>query len=356
MWREIPLLFFVELFKQKNTVVHNNRILIVSPCLIGEFIASVPAIHDFIVRNKDKKIDFLVTPQLKDLAQKISGVNNVFVAKSVYLGRNDSDTIYKKQEFDSYEKIIYLRISEHAYSMASKIKGSEIQTSFRVMFAYVIHLLKNLIIGKIPKRWGSLNFDVLGGKEKHFTVDQVFNFNDEDKKTIDSLDIFEDKKKIIIIHVGTKWIMKRWGRDRWVELLEKINKIGDFKFVFVGGDDDMEDYEYISSKLSFRIYSLIKKISLSDLVLVFKRANYFIGIDSGPSNMAHLVGLRSMVIYGPGPHLFTPTDPMDIFFDKTKGRGLFQMFFESNDSYIKKTNVEEVYRAFIDLYGANCAK
>ena len=349
MWREIPLLFFVGLFKSRGYKINNNAILIVCPCLIGEFVATVPAICDYIKRNRDKKIDLLVIPQQRDLAQKISGVCDVFVAKSAYLGRNDSGVDYKRQNFGSYKKIIYLRISEQTYALTRNIHCLEIETSFLEMFFYTIHLIKSVIIGKTPIRWSSLNFKILGGKENSFLFSELFNFSREDYSRIDSLSIFHKNKRCIIIHVGTKWVMKRWDRDRWVELIERINKTGEFDFVFVGSDDDIEDYEYISSHLSFKVGSLIKKIPLSDLPLVFKKAQYFIGIDSGPSNLAHLVGLRSITIYGPGPHIYLPINTKDIIFDKTNGRGLFQMYFEFNDSYIKKITVDEVYNAFLEL-------
>ena len=160
----------------------------------------------------------------------------------------------------------------------------------------------------------------------------------------------KDDTEKIIVHVGTKWSMKRWDRDRWILLLNRINKLGKFKFIFVGGDDDLKDYEYISSKLDFRAESLIKKVSLCDLLLVQKKAKYFIGIDSGPSNMAHIVGLRSLTIYGPGPHMYMSNDPEDIAFDKTKGRGLYQLFFKVNNSYINRIGVDEVHDAFLKLY------
>lgn len=347
------MMFLVELFRRENAKNKNGKILIVSPCLIGEFVASIPAIYDFINRHPHKKIDLLVTPQLELLAKKISGIHKVFITKSVYVGRSKDKIDYKKQEFGLYEMIFFLRISELAYVITFHIKDSEIRTSFVKMFAYVAHLVKSMFIGRTPKSWRSLNFDILGGKESDFPIEKMFSFNKEDYDRVGALEVFKNKKDKIIIHVGTKWSMKRWDKDRWVELLKKMNKLGDFHFIFVGGEDDVKDYEYISSRLDFKVESLIKKISLSDLILVLKKAEYFIGIDSGPSNMAHLVGLRSMTIYGPGPHMYMPSDPEDVVFDKTRGRGLYQLLFKVGNSYINRISVNEVHEAFLKLHKKN---
>lgn len=350
MWREIPILFIVELFKRKKAKVKNSRILIVNPCLIGEFVASIPAIHDFIRRHPDKKIDLLVTSNSKELAEKMVGVHKIFITKSVYVGRNKSLVDSENQEFGIYEKIFFLRISESAYSLTFDIKGSEIETAFSKMFFYVLHLIKSLVIGRRPRSWQSLNFDILGGKDRRSTFEEIFNFNNDDYKKIEAQGILKKETKKIIIHVGTKWSMKRWNKDKWVELLKKINQIDNFVFIFIGSEDDLEDYDYISSNLGFKIESLIRKISLAELLLVLKQADYFIGIDSGPSNMAHLVNLRSLTLYGPGPHMYMSDQPGDIVFDKTNGRGLLQMFFMVKNSYINKITVDEVYNSFNDLY------
>jgi len=350
MWREVLVFLFAELLKTEVRENKNGRILIVNPCLIGEFVASIPAIHDFIKRNYDKKIDLLVTPRTKEIAEKMIGVHKIFVTKSAYIGRAEVEIDYKEQKFDSYEKIIFLRISEIAYATTFNIRGSEISTSFSGMSQYALHLAKSLIIGKTPRSWRSMNFEILGGREKNFIFEEIFDFKKGDYKKLESFDFLKNKTKKIIIHVGTKWSMKRWNKDKWVELLEKINKLGHFTFIFIGSDDDIEDHNYISSKLSFKTESLIKKISLAELLLVLKDADYFIGIDSGPSNMAHLVNLRSITIYGPGPHMYMPFHPDDIVFDKTSGRGLFQLLFRVKNSYINKVAVNEVYDAFYGLY------
>ena len=85
LWKEVCLFWLLVINKAKyKTDQKSDKILIVVPCLIGEFGASLHAISDFIQKNKDKTIDIVVSPPLKSLAEKIIGIRKVFIAKSVF--------------------------------------------------------------------------------------------------------------------------------------------------------------------------------------------------------------------------------------------------------------------------------
>ena len=190
-------------------------------------------------------------------------------------------------------------------------------------------------------------FYLLGGKPRKISFKEIFDLNDEDYNKIFSSQVFfKSNKKKIIIHTGASWPMMKWGNDRWVDVLKKINIMGEYDFVFIGVEKDNKDYNYISSLVDFKLYSLISKINVWELTTLFNSVNYFIGIDSGPGNIAHLVGLRSIIIYGPGPHTFMSDDENDIILDKSNGRGVYQRFFLKKNSFIKKITANEVYEAF----------
>ncbi len=347
-WQELLMAIFITISAKKREFKHKNgRILIVSPCLIGEFAVTIPAIYDFIQRNKDKNIDLLVTPPLKILAEKIRGIGKIYAAASNY-GR-EYDSFAGDEITDSYEKIIVLRISAKAYAMVRKVKSGEIVTASSYAIKYLGHLAKNLILRRTPKSWRKMNFEILGGNDGPVSFKEIFAFNQYDFKKLNKFDCLKTGGKMIIIHTAANWPMKIWEDDNWVELLKKINRMGNFKFVFIGDNAALKSYEYISSCLDFEMESLINKTNILELVLVLSKADYFIGIDSGPSNLAHLVDLRSITIFGPGPNIYMPHNQADIIIDKSNGRGLFQLFFNVKNSLINKINVSEVYNAFKSL-------
>jgi len=105
--------------------------------------------------------------------------------------------------------------------------------------------------------------------------------------------------------------------------------------------------------LDFEIYSIIGEIDLRDLLVVMRKSSYFIGIDSGPANIAHLCNLRSISIMGAGPHMYLPYNKLDIVIDKSHGAGLYQRFFRKKRGFIDKITTDEVFSAFEKLNNGN---
>lgn len=352
LWKE-PLLFigfYFYAFTRKKQInnINNNKILIVTPCLIGEFSAVIPSIRDFIIRNKNNTIDILVTPQIAPLAKKIIGVNNVYTSSSVY-GRKEGHKNYN-QTFDSYKKIIVLRIGSDTLEILKNLDVKNVKTNFINFVKYGVHLVWNLILGKVPKRWRTFNFEMLEGEDRRNNFEDIFNFNESDYKNLEAFTFLNSNKQKIVIHTTTNWKSKNWDKDKWVALLKKINNFDDFEFIFVGSKEDEENYKYISSKLNFTIHSLINKTNLVDLLLIFRKTNYFIGVDSGPSNLADLAEIKSITMIGVSPNMYFPINTNNIVLDKTNQRGILQMFFSFENSFINKINVNEVYDSFIKIY------
>ena len=351
--KPINEVFILAAISLKRKSFHSNskkkdKILVANSCLIGDFIVSLPALRQFIKNNKKSKIDLIVSPPIKPLAEKIRGINNVFIAKSVF-SRTIENSKDEVKRFEDYEEIIIMRGSRESYKIVKNLNTLKIKTSLPHFVKYGIHLAKNLITKNSCKQWREINFEILDQKFRNIKFEDIFNFNKQDYEKIKKLDVLRTKEKIIIIHTGSTWSMNMWENKKWINLIKKINSFGKFRFVFVGGKVEESDYKIIAKKLDFPIYSLINKINLQDLILVLRLSNYFIGVDSGPKNMAHLANLRSISLMGPGPHMFMPISKKDIVIDKSNGKGLYQRFFYKKNSFIKKITSEEVFEAFKKL-------
>lgn len=347
LWREVALGMVLAVHKGRNPQYKNGKILIVIPCLIGEFAAAAPAIYDYIQRHPDHSVDLLVAPPCKELAQHITGIGTAYSTASNF-GRSTDDVVSDVLPCE-YEKVILLRISPKAYAIVRSLKVGETVSILLPVIGYLTHLGMRLTIGKIPKRWRTLNFDILGGVDRPIPFLEIFTVSAEEHESIQRFTFLKNSAKNILIHTGAKWHMKMWKNDNWIELLRKMHGQGNYQFIFIGSHEDVENHRLISAQLDFPTESIINKTSIFELTLVMQAADYFIGIDSGPSNLAHLVGLRSITLYGPGPHMFMSHDPDDIIIDKSSGRGIQQLFFSLKKSIVNTISVSEVYQAFLGL-------
>ena len=327
-----------------------DTILVVSNCIIGDFLSYIPAIRELIKESK-KRVDIIVSPPVKPIAERIRGIGKVWVAKSSYKrgiegGHNSEQNLPRE-----YGSLIILRISQESYTMIKRIIFSEIAVSDWIYLKYVLHLLRKTLLRKPIKQSRELAFEMVGMKkdleeiDKSMDIDDIFIFKKQDSYFFKNIPDIKTKEKMILIHTGSGWQGRLWGNWRWAELLERINKLGKFRFIFVGGtDQEKEAFNRIEGKVDFKIYSVISKIDLKELFLLMKKSYYFIGVDSGPRNLAHLANLRSISLRGPGTY-FMPLNKKDIVIDRLNGLSA-SPFFSRKKHLVDNIEAKEVLNAF----------
>ena len=143
---EIPLLLKLRLrqfFTKKPA--DNGRILVIDACIIGDFIATLPALRLFI-QNANKEVDLVVSPPLKLIAQSIKGVHTVFTANSIYNRSNETQT---KQTIlpREYEQVLVLRISPHAYELLKQIRYQK-SSPMRLYFLNILLIFSGRSIAR----------------------------------------------------------------------------------------------------------------------------------------------------------------------------------------------------------------
>jgi ADP-heptose:LPS heptosyltransferase len=337
----------------KNNII-NKKVLVINTCIIGDFLATLPALSSFIKINK-LKVDMIVSHSVKPLAESIKGVNNVFVARSSYNRETEKQETEKQNISEEYGLLVVLRIGPEAYKLIKNVRFSEIINCDIVYFKYILHLVKNILTRKPVKQSKDLVFEILNLKksDKEIKFNDIFEFSKYDYDLVKKIPEMNGNKKKIIIHLGSGWKEKQWENKKWADLLKKINSFGKFKFIFVGADEEeKESFEYIQKKLDFKIFSLIKKINLKELFLVMRLSNYFIGIDSGPRNLAHYSDLRSITLLGPGLKNFMPLNEKDIVIDKSNPFST-SVFYIGKKSGMEKIGVDEVMESFKKLSSNN---
>lgn len=336
--------------KEKKTDRKTNRVLIVSTCIIGDFLSYIPAIREFLKKMR-KKADIIVTSPVRPLAEKINGIDKVWIAKSSYMRTIERGKKSRDKIPEGYDSLIVLRIGPESYDMIKGIRFSEIITCDWAYLRYFVNQSKGAVLKKQVRQSREVAFDVIKMRkslkeiDKNIDLDDYFVFNKKDRDFIKKRNEIRTRDKIILIHTGSGWESRLWEDEKWVELIKKINQTGKFRFIFIGGTEQEEQaFKNISKGLGFKTYSLIKKLDLKELFLLMKKGSYFIGADSGPRNLAHLADLRSVSLRGPGTY-FMPLDKRDIVIDKLNGLP-GNPFFALKKHQVKSISVDEVFNAF----------
>ncbi len=122
--------------------------------------------------------------------------------------------------------------------------------------------------------------------EDHITP-QVF-ISEDDRNVVDGLKL---PTKIIVLHCNSNFSPKDWTIENWQRLIDWLIENKDFTIVEIGlkSQNKIQNSKFIN---------LCGRLSVLQTAEVIRRANCFIGIDSGPAHLANAVGTFGIILIG----------------------------------------------------------
>ncbi len=347
MFREVPLMIRLRMAGWHGRILKEAQsILIVNNGLIGEFFTSLPAVRH-LLDETNAEVDLIVSPLLEPLARRMLGIRNVFSSRSVY--RRDTEALVDRQEsFRHYDCVVVLQLSHDTYKMLKDVGYKRIKLALGTYLKYGVHVARHLTGKSGLKQLEEVLFDALEVRRtRRVEFVEVFRFFSKDYEKIASFPFLRDTAfKKIIIHTGSGWQAKLWRNENWVELLKTIHASGNFKSVFVGGTEkEATDFLDISRQLPFVVHSLVKKVDTRELALTMKHSDYFIGVDSGPRHIAHLLNLPSVCLLGPGPKIYNPLNRNAVIIDQSECC-CTNLFCYKNERCMDRISVNDVLNEF----------
>ena len=285
----LAFLFFklIRILK-KNRKWDNGVIAIISLHKLGDTVFTIPALAELIKRNRNKKFyiicfedsKIIYQQAVKDIEYLILNKNDFF-----YAGRFASFIAKKRLRNISPEIIVDLTGS---ITSASLIFSSNCKTIYGINEELFKGVYDNYhAIRKNPHQI-DIYFDALG---------ILIPINE--KKFSGFISDFETSGTILI-QPFAGWEAKEWGLWKFLELYKKISIMNDCALILPVGSikpDVISSMEQDGTKMIFteNIKSLITEI---------KKCKLFISNDSGPLQIAALLGKPTFCIYGPTNPLF----------------------------------------------------
>jgi len=123
---------------------------------------------------------------------------------------------------------------------------------------------------------------------------------------IDFVDEFLNKNGIkkgdyvVAINAGGNWMPKRWPKDYWSELADKlIDELG-AKVIITGSHNDLSLVSEIKQKMKAKPIIASGSFNIKQLGALCKRADLFITADTGPLHIANAAGAKKIIaVFGP---------------------------------------------------------
>jgi lipopolysaccharide heptosyltransferase II len=113
----------------------------------------------------------------------------------------------------------------------------------------------------------------------------------------------EKHQPLVVLHVGAGMPAKRWPARHWQELAGRLIVEFNAQIVLVGGVEDgalaqqIIANEFCGQRGSLPIGNCVGKLTLTQLSNVLRRADLFIGADSGPAHLAAAVGAPVVALF-----------------------------------------------------------
>lgn len=131
-------------------------------------------------------------------------------------------------------------------------------------------------------------------------------FSEQDRRAVEGFlreNAIASRDVVIGLNAGGNWGLKRWPKDNFAALADRLGAEYGAKIVFTGSPDDKNLVENIRSAMKSRAISACGILSLKQFAALCPRLSIFISADSGPLHIANAAGAQHIIA------LFGPTDP-----------------------------------------------
>jgi len=101
--------------------------------------------------------------------------------------------------------------------------------------------------------------------------------------------------RLAVLHMGSNWQSKTWYTERWMDVAEALAERG-LQPVLVGAAGDVDAGREVQKRSVARVVSLIGHTDICQLAALLRRADLFVGTDSGPRHVAAAAGCRQVTV------------------------------------------------------------
>ncbi len=270
-----------------------KKILLITLSNIGDAVLTTPAIEALRNNFKDVSIHLMVSPNAQAVFFKDKRIDRLI--------------LYDKHVRFKRKMGLFLSLEREHYDMVIDLRNTLFPLFLNV--GWKTYPFKNA-----PR-------EILSMKERHLWKLKALNidtssaelsviYDEEDtnriKKLLKEAGI-DERNRYICISTGAKSHIKRWPKDRFLELCETLTSKLGIPIVLIGDERDKEITgeitREITSKARCRISDFAGRTTLTELAALLKSSSLLITNDSAPMHIAGAVNIPVIAIFG-------PTDPL----------------------------------------------
>lgn len=288
------LLFFAARLFNPQPPKSPRRILIVRLDHIGDYVCTTPMFKNLKQHFPGAEIAVLLNPAVRGLAQRDPFIDSIIAFDAPWFSRNHKRlrlpeligliTHLRSRKFDlgfdprgDFFSLLILFLAGVKYRVGYDVTGGGFLLHRKADYAKDTHTIERNL--KLLQR---VQVSVLDKRAAVYS-------KEEDGALVQHLLIKEhcEAKRIVVMHPYAGTSAKFWPVKRMQGIITKLNAQG-CSVALIGSLNDRQGYEGVCD--------LRDKISLPQLARLLSISQGFIGLDSGPANIAAALGVPAVVI------------------------------------------------------------
>ena len=290
----------------------NPKILIVQPSRMGDIIFALPAVTEIKNKYPNIHISWIADERCADIIKDNPLIDELIVFDRTHITIPYLKQMYRKlrdQKFDLsidfhglFKSAFIVKMAGAKFKLASSSTNGMRELSW--LFSKEIkpetintHCIeRHLAVAKY------LGCDVdVNNLNYSLYIDEKYILEVKEILKKENIDL---NKKIILIHPGGGWISRRWQSKKFAQIIDLINNNFDAAVILIGGKEGGAsekglDEEIISLSKTKKIKNLTGKLSLKQLMAIFKLTNLFLANEAGPMHIATALKVPAIAILGP---------------------------------------------------------
>jgi heptosyltransferase II len=275
-----------------------ERILVIQTAFLGDAILTLPMIQKLDELYPMSEIDVLAIPSTKEIFSASPYTNEVLVIDKK--GKEKSVFSLFKYAGELRERNYTKIFSPHKSLRTSLIvmqSGVKDTTGFDN--ASFKHVYKNLVVYKEYHHEVQRNLDLIGyrydGDGWRVLPEVKIPVSSKEK-----VEYFIKKNRIYdpyyTVAPGSVWDTKKYPEEYFVEVISFLKETG-FPVILIGGKNEKELCERITSKFDGKVWSAAARMSITETIFLLTKSLLLISNDSAPVHMGMCADIPVLTLY-----------------------------------------------------------
>jgi len=286
-----------------------DKILFITLSNIGDVILTLPVLDTLRDNFPQSKITVLTGPRPREIFQDNARINKVIVYDK-HSRLKEKIKLFKELREENYDMVIDLRNSFFGLFLSGRYNifpFLSISKNIKHMRDRHLYRLRRITKGCVTLR--------------EVRENRALNTNSSDEEFINQVLIqngIKKEDKIVVISAGARSHIKRWGKERFLELTSLLTKDFGAKVILVGDKGDAHINKYIIENLpphqlvyskadfpnwcgglQYPIVDLTAKTTLRQLASLLKKAGLLITNDSAVLHLGSYFNTPIVAVFGP---------------------------------------------------------